>query len=429
MHDSSFDLSIEEISKIEGAAGMKVKVRNGKVEDLSLELADYKRFYTQAIRGKVITAVPQLLARICGTCSNAHLLCSIESVEKSLSYKPSEQTKLMRRLLANGLMIRDHGLHLYVFALPDVLGKDSIFQFDESDEQEHQLLHDTFTVKAAGNQLSITFGGRSVHAPYPMLGGFSHFPSQEDLDKSIKMLQETRPAAIRLIRVFADCPFKFQDDTTFVSLIADNYNFLEGSINTGNGKQIPEKEFKEHLEHTVIPYSQASGYKFEGQAYMVGALARVNHSKDLLHPSTLKDASEAINKFPSNNVFHNNLAQAIEILHCIDESLDLLEKHKQFPQEEPATSKQTEGTGVGVIEAPRGILYHKLEIKDKKVVKADIVVPTGQNQISMEKNLVGVVENNIYKRKEKIAFEIEKLIRAYDPCISCATHFLKIRWI
>lgn len=429
MHKADFDLSVEEISKIEGTAGMEVKVRNGKVEDLKLKLTDYKRFYTQAVRGKPVTGVPQFLARICGTCSNAHLLCSIEAVEKGINIMPSEQTKLMRRLAFNGLIIRDHGLHLYVFALPDVLGKDSIFEFDENDSYQHQLLHDTFTVKAAGNQLSVAFGGRSVHAPFPIIGGFTQFPQTLDLEKTKVKLNEARPAALRLIKVFLECPFDFQDETNFVAIRGNDFNFLEGKVVTSKGEVILEEQIRRHLEHKVLPYSQASGYKFEEETFMVGALARVNLSRDLLHPNTKKDAAEALEIFPSNNVFHNNLAQAIEILHCIDDSLEILDKHQEFPKEAPAASDQTEGIGVGVVEAPRGMLYHKYEIKDRKVIHADIVVPTGQNQISMEKNLVHVVEGNLDQDKEKIAFEIEKLVRAYDPCISCATHFLKIRWV
>lgn len=428
MHQS-FDLSVEEISKIEGSAGMDVKVQDGKVVDLKLKLADYKRFYTQAIRGKQVMGVPQLVARICGTCSNAHLLCSIEAVEKGLGIIPTQQTQLMRRLIYNGLIIRDHGLHLYVFSLPDVLGKDSILEFDENDPKEHELLHDTFTLKAAGNHLGVVFGGRSVHAPFPMVGGFTRFPNRDDIDKSKQMLIKSRPAALRLIKVFLECQFEFIDDTTFVALKGSDYNFLEGEIVTSDGEIIQEANIREYLEHTVIPYSQASGYKFKGKAYMVGALARVNVSKELLHPNTKRDAVDALSNFPSKNVFHNNLAQAVEILHCIDESLELLEKYQEFPQEPLVTSQQSEGIGVGVIEAPRGTLYHKYKIKDKTIVHADFIVPTGQNQISMEKNLVQVVEGNLEKEKDQISFEVEKFIRAYDPCISCATHFLKIRWL
>ena len=161
---------------------------------------------------------------------------------------------------------------------------------------------------------------------------------------------------------------------------------------------------------------------------MVGALARVNLSKDLLHHQTHMEAPEAISHFPSKNVFDNNLAQAIEILHCIDESLEFLGNIREYPQGTVATPQSREGVGVGVVEAPRGMLFHKYEINDRKISHADIIVPSGQNQISMEKNLVHVVEGNLDKEKEQITFEVEKFIRAYDPCISCATHFLKINW-
>src|SRR3972149_9989072 len=180
MHNQSFDLTLSEISKIEGAAALDLSVRDGKVIDLKFKLTEYKRFYTQGIRGKTVSAVPQLLARICGTCSNAHIMCSVEAIEKALEIIPSAQTMIMRRLAINGLMIRDHGLHLYVFALPDLLGKDSILEFDESNPEEKQFLEDTFCVKKAGNMLSVAFGGRSVHAPYLTIGGFLKFPSADD---------------------------------------------------------------------------------------------------------------------------------------------------------------------------------------------------------------------------------------------------------
>ena len=429
MHSTSFDLSLEEISKIEGAAALDLMVRDGKVVDLKLKITEFKRFYTQGIRGKNVADVPQLLARICGTCSNAHLLCSVESVEKALGITPSPQTMLMRRLTISGLIIRDHGLHLYVFSLPDVVGKDSLLDFDENDSREHELLHDTFIVKEAGNQLSIAFGGRSVHAPYVAVGGYTKFPQEDELLITKEKLLKARPAALRLIDVFLNCPFRFEDETNFVGIKSADYGFLTGDIASTSGETIPEANFREHLEHTVIPYSQASGYKFKGQPYMVGALARLNLSKDHLHPKTRKDADKALARFPSKNVYDNNLAQAIEILHCLDESVELLERNPKLVEEPLAQSGTSEGVGVGVIEAPRGTLFHELEIKDRKVVKADIVVPTGQNQVSMEKNVKTLVENNIGLGKEKLALEIEKLIRAYDPCMSCATHFLKVKWL
>src|SRR3990172_4735293 len=187
MHDPNFDFDIklDEISKIEGAASLEIKVRNKKIEDLKFSISEWKRFYTQAIQGKPVQAVPQLVARICGTCSNAHLLCSIKAIENAFNISVSSQTALLRQLLHFGLLIRDHALHLYVFALPDIYDKNSILDFDEADPVQKQLLEDTFAVKEVGNQLSIVVGGRSVHAPNPTLGGFFKYPLLEDLKNLI----------------------------------------------------------------------------------------------------------------------------------------------------------------------------------------------------------------------------------------------------
>ena len=184
-----------------------------------------------------------------------------------------------------------------------------------------------------------------------------------------------------------------------------------------------------HLEKKVIPYSQAHAYTFKGSTFIVGALARLNLSKDQLHPNTQRDAKEAIAIFPSKNIFHNNLAQAIETLHCIDESIELLENNPSFEKEEMITSDKKDGVGIGVVEAPRGTLYHKMVIEGGIITDAEIIVPTGQNQISMEQNVKKFVEEHLDLGKETLRDEIEKLIRAYDPCMSCATHFLKIRWL
>ena len=180
MHQGNFDLTLDELSKIEGHATLTLKVRDGRVADLQFKIAEFKRFYTQAIRGKNIASIPSMVSRICGTCSNSHLRCAIEAIEKSQGVEVSEQPRLLRRLLINGLMIRDHGLHLYVFSLPDLYKKDSLLDFDENNPEEHELLHDAFAVKGAGNKLGVWAGGRSVHAPYLVIGGFSILPKPEE---------------------------------------------------------------------------------------------------------------------------------------------------------------------------------------------------------------------------------------------------------
>ncbi len=434
----TFDLSLEHMTKMEGNANLDLKVVDGKVLDVKFSVMEYKRFFTEAMKGKNVMTIPQHLARICGTCSNSHIMCSIEACENALSIKPSEQTKLLRVLMMHGLMIRDHALHLYLFSMPDIFGKDAFLDFDENDPVQHEILHDGFNVKSAGNFLATLIAGRSVHATYPTVGGFLHFPDQAGIEDAIKKLQNIRQAVLRLIEIFKNAPFHFDRKTKYIALMpSDTYGYINGTIVTSHGEKFEEKEFRAHLEKTILPYSQAVGYKYQGEGYMVGALARINLAKDKLHPKTKESAAEVLNLFPSTDIFYNNLAQAVEILHSVDESVDILLKNKFVAEPLIKAESKSGAVGVGVIEAPRGTLYHKVEIgEDGKVCGGEVVVPTGQNQINIERDIGVLVqklidESNSAKAsldKAKIGLEIEKLIRAYDPCMSCAAHFLKVEW-
>jgi coenzyme F420-reducing hydrogenase alpha subunit len=393
-----------------------------------------KRFFEKAILGKPYNQVPQLLSRICGTCSIAHLLASIEAIEDALDYTPSKQTTVFRKLLTYGLMIRDHALHLYVFALPDVFEKDSILEFDENDETQHKLLHDMFDIKRAGNNLSTYIGGRAVHAPFPMVGGFVKYPTEEELKKSVEELKTIREKALFLMEIFDKCPFKLERKTKFVGLKTDDFSFLEGPALCSEGNFcVPEKEFRNQLKEVIIPYSTAKAYTLHGEEFMVGSLARLNVNKEALHKDTQRDAAKYIAKFPSIDIYHNNLAQAIEILHSIDHAIELIENLEIVPV--PADKIQPKaGEGVGVVEAPRGTLYHYVKLDDQGlIIDAEVVVPTAQNQINIENDIRHLVQEHLDRdgenmNKDVVKFEIEKLIRAYDPCMSCATHFLQINW-
>lgn len=425
----TFDLSLDRLSKVEGSASLDVRVKDNKVESVQFKITEYKRFFTMAMKGKPILALPQLLARICGTCSNAHLLCSIEACENALNMPHSEQTGILRNLTMHGLIIRDHALHLYIFSMPDLYGKDAFLDFDENDPEEHQILHDAFEIKAAGNFLATLIAGRSVHAVHPTIGGFLHFPEESGVKEAVKKLEAIRPAVLRLVDIYKKAPFHFDRQTNFMALLPEKYGYLHGVIADSKGNKITEKQFREHLERVILPYSQASAYKHAGESYMVGALARMNLAKDRLHPQTKKTLGETLNIFPSTDIFQNNLAQAIEILHSVDESIDILNNVSFLPE---AVTKPVykESIGIGVIEAPRGTLYHKVHVGDDGTIKeGEIIVPTGQNQINIEEDIRRLVEELVPNmEKEKISFEIEKLIRAYDPCMSCASHFLKVNW-
>jgi sulfhydrogenase subunit alpha len=427
------DLRLDHITKVEGDASMDVVVEDGKVTNVKFAIVEYKRFFTEAMKGKNIAAIPVHLARICGTCSNAHIMAAITACEDALGIVPTPQTKLLRKLAMHGLMIRDHALHLYLFVMPDLYGKDAFLDFDENDPEQHQLLHDGFNVKAAGNHLSQLVAGRSVHATFPVIGGFLQFPSTEGSAKSIEELKSVRPAVIRLIEIFKKASFHLDRKTKYMALVPDDtFGYIGGKIITSKGEVYEQKDFRSHLEHTVLPYSQASAYTYKGESYMVGALARLNLAKDKLHPNTKKSAADVLKLFPSTDIFHNNLAQAIEILHSVDESIDIL-SNNVFKPEPVIKVPMRAATGIGVIEAPRGTLYHKVVINDAGIVEdGEVIVPTGQNQVNIERDVGVIVEDMLGKEpdcdKSKINHEIEKLIRAYDPCMSCGAHFLKVKW-
>jgi coenzyme F420-reducing hydrogenase alpha subunit len=428
------EITIDNITKIEGSAGLKVVIENDAVKDLKFIIQDYRRFYTDAVKGKPIMAVPSFLSRICGTCSVAHLFAAIKAIEMSQGIEITEQTRLLHQLAYDALMIRDHTLHLYFFVLPDILGLDSILDIpDEDGNPGHTLLHDSFDIKQLGTDLSNAIIGAAIHAPIPVIGGLLKAPDPAKFPDLITRLENIRPQVIRGIKTFADWPESLIRNSDYMYLRNDRqWDFLDGDVLNSHGKRIAAKDFLSFLEKVVIPYSQSEGYNLSDthKDFFVGALARVNFNQDLLNPRTKTDAAEFLKKFPSQNIHHNNLAQAIEVLHCVDDAIDILKTIKINPDEKPIKKPFQAGIGMGVIEAPRGILYHMVKVNDKGVVEDyDVIVPTSQNQITIENDLKKYITDHLDKDEAALHFEAEKIIRAYDPCMSCATNFLKIDWI
>jgi coenzyme F420-reducing hydrogenase alpha subunit len=428
MHGADItELTLDEISKIEGKASLHVRFLPDDIE-VQFSIVELKRFYTQALMGKDVAAVPQLTARICGTCSNAHLLCAIKAVEEAYGVHVSDQTKKLRELLNWGLIIRDHALHLMVFVLPDILGVDSILDLDENDPVQHQWLHDTFDVKGVGNHIAKIIAGRSVHAPFLAVGGFLKMPDQTAFPGLIDELRKIRPAVLRMIEIFTNRDMHLSRDITFSALIDDRLTLLDGTVKDTTGKSVDAETYRKRLNRTVITHSHASGYKDDGHVFMVGAIARLNMGKDHLHERTRNDASTALSLFPSNDIFHNNLAQAIEILHAVDSSIDLL-TGLTIAIEKPHTITKKAAHATAVIEAPRGTLVYYFDFTDEgKIRDVSIIVPTGQNQIGIEEAIKQYFMEHRTDSRESLTLAAERIIRAYDPCMSCASHFLKVTW-
>jgi coenzyme F420-reducing hydrogenase alpha subunit len=259
-----------------------------------------------------------------------------------------------------------------------------------------------------------------------MPGGFARIPDQSQIKPVIEQLKKIRPAVLRLIDIFLQAPLSLVRPTHYFALVSYPFSFLEGRLQDEEGEIVEESDYRKHLEHVVIPYSHASGYKYKGGQFRLGSLARLNLNKQALHADTRRDAAKAMEIFPSHDIFHNNVAQAIEILHSVDESIELLER-TPFTAEKPQRLEMRSAEGIGVIEAPRGTLYHKLVVDDKGIVeRGEVIVPTGQNQIAIEYDLKQYIQDHLDMPRETLSLECEKIIRAYDPCMSCGSHFLKL---
>jgi coenzyme F420-reducing hydrogenase alpha subunit len=427
------NITIDTSTKSEGNASLKVVIEDEAVKDLQFIIADYRRFFTTAVRGRRVVAVPSFLSRICGTCSVAHLFASLMAVESAQGIAVTEQTRALRRLAYDGLMVRDHALHLYFFVLPDLLGVDSILDIpDDPDDPGHTLLHDSYDIKRLGADITSAIAGAAIHAPLPTVGGFSKMPDHTTFSDLVARLEAIRPQVIRGIETFFGWNVSLVRNTDYLALRNEaRFDFLEGDVVNSSGRRISRSGFTNYLQYVQIPHSHAEGYRFSDteEDYLVGALARLNLNRDLIHPRTKEDVGSPLTAFPSNNIYHNNLAQAIEVLHCVDDALDIL-RTLRLTDEKPVRVTTRAGTGLGVIEAPRGILYHMAKVNEKGIVEDyDVIVPTAQNQINIENDLKDYFNDNLDKDEETLRLNAESIVRAYDPCMSCATNFLKIDWI
>ena len=427
MHQNE-DFSIENITKIEGHASLDLKVRSGKVESCEFRVTESHRFFEDMVNGRHFSQIPLIVSRICGLCSSSHLTTALEAVENALEVEPSEQTMSLRQLSIFGEFIKSHALHLYMLALPDYLGKESVLKFGK---KEHHFIHDGINLKKAGTDVLAALGGRPHHTVNHRVGHVTKGPSQEKIDAMIKGLESVRETALETVRLFDSFAAKntFERKTNFVALSGKNYPLMNGrAVHCSDGTFVKNNGLMQHMKEVVVPYSTAKNAVFNGKDFVVGALARIALNKKQLHPVAKKALKDCKTKLPNKSPFSTNLAQAIELVHCVESAIDLAKdlspKNETAPKIKPKAC-----SGIGVTEAPRGLLYHSYTLDEKGFISdSNMIIPTQQNIRSIELDLHKFVPTLLKKPKEKAALEMEKLIRSYDPCISCSVHFLKVNW-
>jgi len=434
-HISMKKITLNHITKVEGHAEVDISIKNGKVVHCHVHSVEGVRHFESIIKGRKYDEVSLITSRICGICSCGHTICSIKAIENAFGMEPSLQTKLLRELITIGERIRSHASHIYFFALPDYLGYGSAIAMAKEYQQE---IKDCLEIVRVGNELIKLVGGRDMHPFVSTVGGMTKVQPKEKYDKVLFELKKIIPMVENTIELFAKLPYpRYQNnDSVFISLDNDvSFSLHTGDIISNTGLRFPQEKYKEFLKEHFHVKSTAKFATIKGKEFMTGALARINNSFDRMSDRTRALILKYDIQLPSSNLFLNNVAQALEILHWLERAIDIIE-HKIFiPEklEQPKLSGKKLYHGIAAIEVPRGILFHDYKFDVNGILKkANIITPTVQNLAEMEFSvrtyLNQILEIEPDKTKEELQLEIEKMIRAFDPCFSCSTHFLKVNW-
>lgn len=407
-----------DITRIEGNAKIIIEYINGKV-NAKINIYESSREFEKFLIGKNYKEVPDLVSRICGICHVPHKLCGIMAIENALNIKVSEQTEKLRELLTLGSIMHSHILHLFFMVLPDIKGYDNVF---EMMKKYKNLVEIGLNLENLSELIIKTIGGREVHTLTPVIGGFTKLPKERELKNLLKLLKENKENAIKTIEIFSKYKrdLKFKRKTQYLSLRRDkNYEVLYGNIICDKSTFKPE-EYRKYIKEYEVHYSTSKFATFKNNSYMVGALSRlINNGKYL--PKKVKKYI----RIETNSPFSNNIAQAIEILYCIEKAIEIIENLKLKKEKIKFKSKESEG--IAVTEAPRGILIHHYKInKNGKIKYANVITPTAQNLRNIEEDVKEFIK--YFTKKKDIIYFLERLVRAYDPCISCATHFLEVKF-
>ncbi|OGZ33935.1 MAG: hypothetical protein A2Y98_00475 [Candidatus Portnoybacteria bacterium RBG_19FT_COMBO_36_7] len=421
-------IKIDHIAKIEGHAGFVADIVDGNVVKARLNLYEGARLLEGILQGRSHNEVSQITSRICGVCPVVHNLTSLKALEAALGIFPSEQTILLRRLMMMGQILNSHALHLFFFSLSDFFGiKNDLALIKKYPGRAA----DALVLRDFGNKTIEIIGGRSIHPLTPIVGGFTKAPDKEKLKEIEKASVKALASAVSLAKFFSSLKYPlFNRECDFVALsLPDEYAIYDGLVKRQKETE-PVGEFMPQIQEFQVKENPAAKRsEFKGKPFMVGALARLNLNAKYLNPKAKSLFRETDLILPIGNPFYNILAQAIEMVDCVEETQLFLEKARDIDfesvQSHPFEPKA--GKGFGAIEAPRGTLFYYYEVGEDGLIKnVNIITPTAQNLARLEEDMISYLPQltNGGKAlcKEECEDLIKMLIRAYDPCLTCATH-------
>ncbi|MEJ2351227.1 MAG: Ni/Fe hydrogenase subunit alpha [Anaerolineales bacterium] len=419
------NIEVEHVARVEGHGNIQIRIENGELAECTWEVVETPRFFEVMMKGLSIEMAPLLAARICGICSISHALASARAAERALQIDVPELAQTVRLLAKHAETLQSHTLHLFFLVAPDLLNVGSVIPLLGT---HPEIIEIATRLRGYANRASDLFVGRTSHPMVIKVGGMTQVPRKRQLRDLLTDLEATIPYLWRALDLFKGLQMPdFIRETEFVSLQADNrYPFIGGNLVSSDGVCKGEDQYLAMTNEYLVDFSTSKFCKLSRESFAVGALARFNNSYEWLHPKAKEVAEELDLKPPTHNPYFHNLAQLVECFHVMHESRDMITTLIDSDPSEYATPYEAkQGEGVGAIEAPRGILYHHLQIDEQgKIERANCVIPTGQNHanihLDLQKLVAGLMAQGV--EEEEISKRAQMLVRAYDPCISCSVH-------
>ncbi|MFC1822842.1 Ni/Fe hydrogenase subunit alpha [Thermodesulfobacteriota bacterium] len=420
------DINVHHITRIEGHGNIVLKAGDGTIEKLEWQVPEAPRFFEVMVRGRMWSAIQVIVSRICGICSVTHSLAAVKAVEDAMGVPVSEQTNKLRMLAHYGEQLQSHILHVGYLIVPDLLGAKSVLPLASS---HPDAVKTVIALHRTANQWIELIGGRATHPVTFRIGGFEKLPTENDLKDLRKSLEDSIPklqAVADLVLSLAGNLPDFERETEYIALVEPGrYPFYHGHIGSTDISQIEDiHEFESVVNEYVSPQSTAKWTRWHRDSYAVGALARFNLNADHLLPLAAKTADAFGLKKGCHNPYMNTVAQVIESVQVVERALQFIDEllSSGIKPEKPQVVPRA-GVGVGVVEAPRGILFHRYAFDDDgRCMSANLCIPTNQNHANIQKDLEVLVPQIMDKDQEEIRQMLEMLVRAYDPCVSCSTH-------
>jgi sulfhydrogenase subunit alpha len=419
-------IKTDALARVEGEGAMYVRIAGREVEEVKLNIYEPPRFFEAFLRGRGFTEAPDITARICGICPVAYQMSSVTAMEQACGIEVGGQLRALRRLLYCGEWIESHALHVFMLHAPDFLGYPSAIELARDSPE---VVTAALELKKTGNELMTVVGGREVHPINVKVGGWYRAPRKAELAPLVPKLERAREIALDAVRITSGFEFpNYEQDYELVALDEPGeYPIDRGRIASNRGLDIAVADYEEHFAEEHVEWSNALHSQIIARgSYLCGPLARFALAADRLSPVARDAAREAGLDPTERNPFKSIVVRSVELVYAADEALRIIAEYEE-PDAPAVEFEPRAGVGHGCTEAPRGILYHRYEIDDEgTILDAKIVPPTSQNQRTIEEDLRGVVERSLDMPDEELTIRCEQTIRNYDPCISCATHFLTL---